>query len=161
MAEKIQQRFTVCWDEPCSLYYLPPDRLQPGLAGERTESVRLEDAPVIDRYYVYQDEHSLAAVREDILYRPSAAVYIDGNIVSWVLVHNDNSMGILFTREEFRGRGYGLAATATLARKLAEAGKIPFLQIHINNRMSPGIARKCGFIQHGWVNWFCIEAPGF
>ena len=36
---------------------------------------------------------------------PDAEVYVDGDIASWVLMHNDNSMGIMYTKEEYRGRG--------------------------------------------------------
>lgn len=156
LAEKLRQRFAVRWDEPCALYYLPPANLRRELIRHRTEPIRPEDAAVVDRYYTYRDSASLQAIAEAISRRPSAAVYAGGVLASWVLVHDDNSLGIMYTREEYRGRGYAVDTTVALAETLLAAGQIPFLHIRLDNRMSPGLAAKCGFVRYGFADWFGI-----
>lgn len=156
LAEKIKPCFTVRWEESCRLYYLPPERFEPGLVRTRPQSIRLEDIAVVQSHYPYQEHDSLAKLADSIARRPSSAVYLDGEIVAWVLVHRDNSLGAMHTREAFRQRGYAVDVTVDLAGKLLAAGQIPYLQIRDDNRLSPGVARKCGFVCHGAVNWFGI-----
>lgn len=47
-------------------------------------------------------------IKKDIQNRPSSAIYNDNEIASWVLVHNDNSMGIMYTKDEYRNKGYAV-----------------------------------------------------
>ncbi len=156
IARKIRSRHQVNWESLCRLYYLPEGNLDLKLIKNNTEDVRLEDAEIIDSYYTYRNDHSLEAIKADIRHRPSSAIYIDDEIASWVLVHDDNSMGIMYTKEAYRRRGYGVDVSIDLAGKIIEAGKTPFLQIVRNNSMSPGLAEACGFAEIGGVEWFGI-----
>lgn len=74
------------------------------------------------------------------------------------IVHDDNSMCIMYTKEEHRGKGYSADVTIDLASKIIKSGKIPYLQIIKSNSMSPGLAKKCGFVQCGHVSWMGIIA---
>ncbi len=159
IARKIRSKHQVNWESLCRLYYLPKENLDLKLIKNKAEGVRLEDAELIDLKYTYRNDHSLEAIREDIKNRPSSAIYIDGKIASWVLVHDDNSMGIMYTLEEYRRRGYGVDVSMALAQKIIEAGKTPFLQIVRSNTMSPGLAEACGFVEIGSVEWFGIVSP--
>ena len=156
IAKKIRSNYRVNWESLCRLYYMPQGNLNLEPIKSTVESVRLEDAEIVNKYYAYRNNHSLAAIKDDIKNRPSSAIYIDDDIASWVLVHDDNSMGIMYTKEEFRRTGYGIDVTLDLANKIIESGKIPFLQIVRGNNMSPGLAEKCGFVEVGGVQWFGI-----
>ena len=123
-----------------------------------TEKIRLEDAETVDKFYQYRNPWSLETIKRDITNRPSSAVYINGEIACWVLIHDDNSMGIMYTKEEYRRRGYAVDVTIDLAKQIIEAGKIPFIQIVQGNGMSPGLAKKCGFVEAGKADWFGIIA---
>jgi len=158
LAEKIRKRYKLGWESPCTLYYMPKENLDISLKKNRTERIKAEDAETVDHFYTYRNSWSLETIKRDITKRPSSAVYIDGEIVCWVLIHDDNAMGIMYTREEYRRKGYAVDVTIDLADQMIKGGKIPFIQIVQGNGMSPGLARKCGFVEAGVADWFGIVA---
>lgn len=158
LADKIRARYLVTWESPCTIYYMPKENFDISLKRSETQSIRLEDAETVDRFYQYRNPGSLEAIKRDITRRPSSAIYVDGEIVCWVLVHDDNSMGIMYTKEEHRRKGYAVDVTIDLVRQILEQGKLPYLQIVKSNGMSPGLAQKCGFVEDGKADWFGIIA---
>ncbi len=156
LAQKIRERYLVAWESRCALHYLPEENLDIGLIKNLVESIDIKDAELVDKFYTYRNPGSLDVIKKDISKRPSSAIYVNGDIASWVLVHNDNSMGIMFTKEEYRKRNYAVDTTMDLALKITKSGRIPFLQINEANNMSPGLAAKCGFIKYGYSDWFGI-----
>lgn len=157
IAEKIRSRFLVNWESLNALYYLPVKEVDLSRIKNQVKSIDIKDAEIINHYYTYKDEISLDKIKDDIENRPSSAIYVDGDIASWVLIHNDNSMGIMYTKEEYRGRGYAEEVTLYLANKILKSGHVPFLTIVDGNNMSPGLAKKCGFIHEGvYTDWFGI-----
>ncbi len=157
IAEKIRSRFIVNWESLNALYYLPVKEVDLNRIKSHVKSIDIKDAEIINHYYTYKDETSLSRIKDDIVNRPSSAIYVDGDIASWVLIHNDNSMGIMYTKEEYRGRGYAEEVTIDLANKILKSGGTPFLTIVDENEMSPGLARKCGFIHDEiYTDWFGI-----
>ncbi|MFZ5969836.1 MAG: GNAT family N-acetyltransferase [Bacillota bacterium] len=158
LAEKIKSRFDVTWENPCVLYYMPEENLNTELIKNPVRAVDIKDAETVDSFYTYRSPGSLKAIKEDIMERPSSAVYVNGEIACWVLVHEDNSMGIMYTKDEHRRKGYAVDVTIDLAAKIIDGGRIPFLQIVEGNQMSPGLAKKCGFELCGQVSWFGFMA---
>jgi len=158
LAEKIRMRYPVTWESRCELHYLPEKNLDLSLMKNPVKTIDLEDVKVIDEFYTYRHPGSIEKIKKDILNRPSSAVYVNDDIASWVLVHKDNSMGIMYTKEEYRKKGYAVDATIDLASKIISHGKMPFLQIVKNNTMSPGLAKKCNFVNYGYSDWFGIIA---
>ncbi|MDF2891945.1 MAG: hypothetical protein K0R80_2312 [Clostridia bacterium] len=158
LAEKIRQRYLLGWESRCTLYYMPKENLDLSLKKNPTERIRLEDAETVDKFYPFRGPETLEVIKRDITQRPSSAIYINGEIVCWVLIHDDNSMGIMYTKEEHRRKGYAVDVTIDLAQQIIEAGKIPFIQIIQGNSMSPGLAKKCGFVEAGKAEWFGIIA---
>ncbi len=157
VTEMILKRFRLDWRNPCDIYYLPVERYDPGLRKNPTQPVRLEDAEIVDKFYTFRSETSLEQIKKDISLRHSSAVYVNGEIASWVLTHDDNSMGIMYTREEYRRRGFAVDVTIDLAGKIIKSGHIPFVQILESNTQSPGLALKCGFVKAGKCDWFGVE----
>lgn len=158
LAEKIKKKFQVEWESNCALYYYAKRESDLSQIKSSVESVKIEDAGVIDHFYTYRNETSLQRIKEDILKRPSSAIYKNGEIASWVLVHNDNSMGIMYTKDKFRKLGYAVDVTIDLQNKILKSGKTPFLQINEANNMSPGLAKKCGFVHEDlYSDWFGID----
>ena len=157
IAEKIRSRFLVNWESLNALYYLPKEEVDLSQIKNPVIPIDIKDAEIINHYYTYKDETSLDRIKDDIENRPSSAIYVDGDIASWVLIHNDNSMGIMYTKEEYRGRGYAEEVTLDLVNKVLKSGHVPFLTIVDGNNMSPGLAKKCGFIHEGvYTDWFGI-----
>ncbi|MCB2288942.1 GNAT family N-acetyltransferase [Clostridium sp. CS001] len=158
LAEKIRKKYTLTWESRCSLHYLPEENLDLSLIKNPVKDIDLEDAKTVDEFYTYRYPGSIEKIKKDILNRPTSAVYVNEDIASWVLVHDDNSMGIMYTKEEYRKKGYAVDTTIDLAFKIIRQGKIPFLQIVKANTMSPGLAAKCNFVFHGYSDWFGIIA---
>ncbi len=156
LAEKLWERFPLVWRASCDLYVLSLDHVPESPVVQQPENVRIEDAEIIDRFYTYRNEHSLEKIRTCIEKRPSSAIYVDGEIACWLLIHEDNSFGIMYTKEEHRRKGYAQDVTHDLIAKQLAAGKTPFLQIVDGNSMSPGLAQKCGFEKRGCCDWFGI-----
>lgn len=156
LAERIKERYPLVWDAPCDLYHLPPGNHRPELARTPAQSVDLRDAEIIDEHYAYRHARSLDKIRKCIQHRNSSAIYVEGQLVSWLLVHEDGSMGIMYTLEDHRRKGYAVDVTVDLVGRQLAAGLTPFIQIRNDNDMSPGLARKCGFVRHGSCDWFGI-----
>ncbi len=157
ITEKILKRFEEVWRNPCDIYYLPVERFNPDIKKNITQAIRPEDAEIVNEFYAFRSETSIENIRKDIASRFSSAIYVDGELASWVLTHEDNSMGIMYTREEYRNRGFAVDVTIDLAGKIMEAGHIPFLQILESNTQSPGLARKCGFVKADKCDWFGVK----
>lgn len=156
IAEKLMQKHVVSWVSPTTVYHIPEENLDLNLIKNPVSSINLEDAEEVDRFYTYKSEHSLGAIQSNIIHRPSSAVYINGELACWVLMHEDNSMGIMYTKEEHRRKGYAIDVTIDLAAKIIARGNIPYIQIVDSNSMSPGLAKKCGFVECGRSTWFGV-----
>jgi hypothetical protein len=160
LAQKIKKKFKIEWESRCALYYYPGNDINTSLIKNPVQCAKISDAETIDYYYTYKDETSFEKIKDDLEKRHSSAVYVNGDIACWVLTHNDNSMGIMYTREEYRKKGYAVDVTIDLTKKILKSGRVPFLQITQDNIMSPGLAKKCGFIHDGiFSDWFGIIAP--
>lgn len=158
IADKIKERYKVVdWDNPCTLYYLPKENLDLERTKNEVRTIDVKDAETINYYYEFKGPESLEEIRKDIMHRPSSGVYKNGELVSWVLTHDDNSLGIMYTKKEHRRMGYAEDVTIDIAAKHIAQGKIPFLHIIERNNMSPGLAKKCGFVECGKVVWFGIK----
>jgi len=154
LADKLKARFPVVWDAPCAVYYYPPDAPPPEPGRGPAQSLEVQDAELIDTHHAYRHPGSLEEIRACIRDRASSAVHGDGGPVCWLLVHEDDSLGIMYTLEEHRRKGYAEVVTRDLVRKQLAAGRTPFLQIRDDNGMSPGLALKCGFVKEGNCDWF-------
>ncbi|MBW9157765.1 GNAT family N-acetyltransferase [Clostridium tagluense] len=158
LAEKIIKRYSLTWENKCALYYLPEAKLDLSLIKNPVKAIDSEDAKVVDEFYTYRHPGSIEQIKKDIFNRPSSAVYVNDDIASWVLVHNDNSMGIMYTKEEYRKKGYAVDATIGIASKIISLGKTPFLHIVTSNTMSLALATKCDFVKYDYLDFFGIIA---
>lgn len=156
IANKIKSRFEVTWESPVTVYYLQEKDIDLTQLKNEVGSIEIKDAETVDEFYTFRSPDSLKTIKQDIEKRPSSAIYKNGEMVCWVLVHDDNSMGIMYTKEQHRNKGYSVDATLDLSSKIIKSGKTPFLQIVEGNNMSPGLAKKCGFIPYGKSDWFGI-----
>lgn len=156
LAEKIKQRYSVNWEGHCRLYCLLTKDVQNEQIKNKVQPIDIKDAETIDQYYTFRNERSLDKIKKDILERPSSAIYVDGEIVAWMLVHEDDSMGVLYTKEGHRRKGYASDIVLDLAGKRLQGGKVPFLHMREENTKAHGLPEKCGFVQCGYGEWFGI-----
>ncbi|MBN2897499.1 MAG: hypothetical protein JXO44_01895 [Clostridia bacterium] len=152
----LEKGLTLDWRNDCYLYYLP-DTVSLPAADPRVESIPLDAAEEINTYYEYQHEESLAEIQEDLLKRPSSCITINGERASWALVHRDNTMGIMYTKEAYRQQQLAVLVCNDLMHKVRQLGKIPYVQILTSNTPSQRLAAKVGMVQaEAVVAWFGI-----
>ena len=152
----LQRDVKLHWRNDCYLYYLPEGQELPEI-DPRVQSIPLSHAEIINDHYEYQTEVSLDQIKDDIANRPSSMIEIDGEMAAWVIVHRDDTMGIMYTKEKFRGRGLAYLLCIDLMHKVRAMGKRPYVQINTANTASQGLAKKCGLVRaEPLVTWFGI-----
>ena len=76
---------------------------------------------------------------------------------AWILEYDNGAIGMLYTREPFRGRGYGRIVAQTLTSELAAAhgngtrAVPPFCYVAEDNAASLRIFEGMGFARRGLV----------
>jgi GNAT superfamily N-acetyltransferase len=115
------------------------------------EPLTADDAEEVDKYYTYRSKSSIRRLRESIEKMDSACIRLDLDgrpaycPASWCLVHaEDGSLGPLYTKEEFRGKGMGKALAVHLAKKLISKNMTPYAQIADDNALSLALIKKLG-----------------
>ncbi|MGL6105227.1 GNAT family N-acetyltransferase [Romboutsia sp.] len=156
IANKIKNRYEIQWANPCTLYYYPHKNVEFENVKSNTRGLNIEEAQTVDEYYTFKDEESIYAIKESIENRPSVCVLKDGELASWLLTHKDNSLGPMYTREEYRKEGYAVDLTLALVDKQINKNITPYLHIENANTPSHKLAKKCGFKAYGHCEWFGI-----
>lgn len=131
------------WQNDCYLYYLPEDYVLAD-TDPRITSLTLDNAEEVNAYYEYKGDHSLGQIQDDIKNRPSSCLSIDGELASWVIVHRDDTMGIMYTKEKYRQQHLAYLVSLDLMHKVRAIGKLPYVQILTKNTASQGLASKAG-----------------
>lgn len=144
------------WKNTCSQYHYEGNTFDV----EPLDSLTIEDAEYVDKHYEYNNDHSLEKIKDAILNRPSSCLRIDGVLVSFVLLHDDDSIGYMFTLPEHRGKGYAYMLTKDILNKTIASGRLPYIQIVKGNTKSEQLAEKAGFVKHGEVHWFGVVRIG-
>lgn len=145
------------WEEPCYLYYLEEHNLNTSLLNHCVDSLTEKDAELVNEFYTYKDENSIEYIRDCIISRPSSVVRDEqGNPVSWALIREDGSMGVMYTLKEHRGQGYANSVSVDLAKKAFDLGLTPYVHIVKGNTPSVKLAENLGFKFHCDVMWFGI-----
>ncbi|MBM7616384.1 GNAT family N-acetyltransferase [Alkaliphilus hydrothermalis] len=143
------------WEEHCYLYYLPENNWKKIQAEETLGYLKPEDVDVVNHYYTYKEEGSREYLLECIINRPSSVIRDEkGNPISWALVREDNSMGVMYTIEEYRKKGFAKRITVDLLKKVIDKGNIPYNHIVVTNSASQNLAIEMGFQCWGNVLWF-------
>ena len=94
--------------------------------------------------------------------QPSFCIVVDGTVVGWVDAEHEANQHWLEPHEanlgyalhpDHRGHGYATRAVMLLLHHLAHTGQwsVATLAIDFGNDWSVGIARRCGFVEHGTI----------
>lgn len=147
------------WHNFCHVYAYKNERPSVDVMdGFEIGALSLEDAAMIDEYYTYKNEYSLMQIEEAITERPTIGIRTpEGELASWVLVHPDGTMGIMYTKERFRQLGLGRVATNALINKQLDLGMIPYVHVVHGNEASVSLTQKVGMEHVMEVVWFGIE----
>ena len=145
------------WKNTCDQYHYSKEKFTDVM---ELESLTLSDATYVNDNYEYKNSNSLAKIEEAIRNRPSSCLRIDGKIVSFVLLHDDDSIGYMYTLPEYRGKGYAYKLAKDIINKTLDTGRLPYIQIVQGNDKSKQLALKLGFEKHGEVHWFGVVRLG-
>ncbi|MCH4890344.1 GNAT family N-acetyltransferase [Acidaminobacter sp. JC074] len=143
------------WKNSCNQYHYPGDKFESVMD---LDSLSLEDADYVNEHYEYNNDDSLKKIKHAIKSRPTSCLRLDGKNVSFVLLHDDDSIGYMFTLPEYRGKGYAYELTKDIINKTIDLGRLPYVQIVCSNKKSIGLALKTGFVFHGIVHQ---QPPGY
>jgi len=158
-ADILRQGKVVVWQSPCKVYVC---KSMPPIYGDSTravESLSVDDAEEVDKYYTYRSDDSVHEIRESIKTMDSACIRIDGQLASWCLVHaEDGSMGPLYTKEEYRGFGLAKTVSLRLMQKLFAKNLMPYVHIVEDNFSSLSLVTKLEGMEysHDCV-WFGMD----
>lgn len=149
--------YPIKWEEFCHLYYLDEKNLDLSLISHRVDSLKLTDAPIVNEYYTYKDVDSLEYIESCIKERPTSVIRDeDGNPISWAVIREDGSLGIMYTLREHRSKGYAVSVSVDLAKKAFDNGIVPYVHIVKGNTPSVNLAKSIGFKYHCDIVWFGV-----
>jgi 8-oxo-dGTP diphosphatase len=115
------------------------------------------DVPYMYANYIYADSASSAYFEMRVKQGVSFGVEVQGQLVGWVLTHDDGALGMLHVMEAFRGHGYADVLTRHLCLALRAKGILPHLAIKLENFASMGLARKIGFVEDRVIHWLQMK----
>jgi predicted GNAT family acetyltransferase len=104
-------------------------------------------AKTVFDHWEYNYTTSLEEVADEIDELPSAGLFLKGSnqLVSWVMSHQPNGMSRLHTLTEHRKQGYASLVILYMAKRLAQAGYVPFANVEKTNTNSRQLFEKIGF----------------
>lgn len=158
IAEPFMQGKKLLWRNKCKTYILTGKLEDIDVSEYAGDSLTVSDAPEIDAHYTYKSDHSLEHITDCIKRRSSECIRINGGLAAWATVHDDNSMGILYVKEEHRGKGLAKIITVRLAEKQLKKNIIPYGQIvHDNLSSLKAISKIRGFEFTHSCSWFGLK----
>lgn len=156
ITDVLKDKYKLDWEEPCDLYYLPKN--QQIKIEEILPSLKEEHAELVNNFYTYKHENTLDYIKKCILERPSSVIFDNkGNPISWALIREDNTMGVMYTLKEHRRKGYAKIVSKDLIHKVKNNGDIPYVHIVETNKPSIELAKQIGMISWGKVVWFGMK----
>lgn len=155
LAKELYKDYFLHWLEPTDRYVCKEHQLTETFPYEMVD-IGMEEALGINDRYEYKNEDSLERIRSAISERPTSGIYIEGELASYCLVHEDNSIGYMYTLEKHRHKGLGYWVTLDLLNKMTKLGTTSFVEITGFNYKSQGLAKKTGFEKDLYTPWFGI-----
>lgn len=151
--------YEVEWKEHCCLYYIPEEKydyfknLDVSL-----DSLKEADLNIVNDYYTYKDEGSYLYLKTCIEKNPSSVIRDEsGSPISWAMMREDGSLGVMYTLKEHRKKGHALTISNDLIKKVINYGFQPYAHIIVENTPSRSMSEKAGFVHWGDVLWFGMK----
>lgn len=120
--------------------------------------LRVEESAYIQANHKYADFTDEPYITDRILKGIHFGVRtLDGQLVAWVLTHDDGAIGFLYVMEAYRGRGIASKLIERVVEEHFKRNMIPFVHIEVENLPSLNLVQKSGFKQVGDVAWFSLK----
>ena len=149
------QGFRLIKEVCCGLFYLSPENFMP-------VKTNIEIKPLVRKDACEVVENTSYEIDEDYVLRcisiaPSVAVKENGELLCYMLVHLNGSIGMLFTHKTHRKRGFATSAISRLTEKQIKKGNSVFCYIVNENNDSRRVFQRLGFEQEASVSWLQYE----
>ncbi|WP_192930225.1 GNAT family N-acetyltransferase [Alkaliphilus pronyensis] len=152
------KNYELDWHEECDLFYLPQRLYLKYNSSTELSSLQESDVDIVNHYYTYKDEDSRNYLLDCIRNRPSSKLTdSNGNPISWALVREDYSLGVMYTISEHRKKGLAKIVTSDLVHKTIKNGTIPYLHIRSENTASKNLAKEMDFVFWDEILWFGLK----
>lgn len=139
IADFLKNRYKVNWWRNCLEYVYNGQPIQHNIVNDvRPLSSEFWQRVSEGTPYKPSQEEVVTAIET----RLSSAVYIENQPVCWCILHDDNSMGMLYTMPEYRHKGLALDVMTDIVRKIHAQGEVPFGHIISDNVASINLAKK-------------------
>lgn len=137
--EHLLSRFTPTYVNACHLYVWDGTTPPHVCTGDLRKIDSAIAQKISDGTFYHASPESIVEAVEN---RPSSSLYVDGKPVCWCLLHEDNSLGMLYTLPQHRHKGYALEVMTHLVNQVIADGKTPFCYIVEGNVASENLALK-------------------
>ena len=139
----------------CGLFFLNPRNFMQVEKNSKIQPLVLEDACEIANNTAYE-------IDKDYVFccingAPSVAIKENGELLCYMLVHLNGSIGMLFTAEEYRRKGFASSVISQLTKIQTEKGNPVFCYIVRENVHSRRVFEKLGFEHVAFVSWLRYE----
>lgn len=156
MVPMVEAEGSLEWKLSCIKFFFPDSKEVPEVDAPITP-LSVDDAEWIFQNGKYSEFTSTRYIREMIQKGPAIGIRQDGHLVAWVMTHDDGAIGFLHVLPEYRSRGYAIALTCEMIRRVKRSGKIPFVHIEEENTSSIRLAKKLGFEEERKVHWIKLK----
>lgn len=139
LKEHIKVRYDLTEDVPYRVYVYPDDKIE--IEDHDFRILDLDFYDLIRDNYEYATDDELKHIFEK---KEMYVLFVSGEIVGFIGVHRDGTMGLLHVFDNHRKRGYGLILEKCLIARLIAEGKIAYCNVVIDNEASKRIQKKLG-----------------
>jgi 8-oxo-dGTP diphosphatase len=125
-----------------------------------TEEVERLDRSMVEyifKHTTYQQYTSREYINERIERGVSAGIFHEGELASWALTHDDDSVGFLHTLPKFRGKGHARNIMSAMIQQKREQNKQVYVNIELGNDPTMNLFMKLGFDVDRKVSWVKLK----
>lgn len=159
MLEALLKRGELDYDMRAMRLYLPESAVieETIPEGVHMRALTLQDVGKMYSHYTYAESASESYFMQRIQAFGGYGVEVEGELVGWILTHDDGALGVLHVLESHRGRGFAEALTRKLCVELRGKDILPTLGILPENHASMALALKLGFVQDRIIHWIKLK----
>lgn len=155
VTDYIAQKYAFAWLTKCTLYVWDGRPLDTTVIDCDVRQLDTSYAQMVSDGTPYHAD--VSNVRKCLAMHPSAAIYVDGKAVCWCLLHQEGSLGMLYTLPEYRRKGYALKVMTAISNMVIKSGNVPYAYIIQGNTASEQLAPKYNLSPVCKANYFLIS----
>ena len=157
MVPAIVRKKTMAWHLSMVKLMLPEQVALPQTYRFSISPLSARDADRIYEVSMYKAFTSPEYIRDRIERGVSAGIHESGELVAWIMTHDDCSIGVMHVLDAHRGRGYAHELTVYLINELRRRKRIPFVHIEETNEKAISVVLGIGFVECGRMSWFELK----